>query len=160
MASLEKLKSKCDWKKTWFTDTKWWPLVSSYCSQMSYTKVKGYQRSSCKINSNCKIHLIWKVEVHLEPNLGYWYNVGIWTCLWSQRSQMKVKGHLRSICKMVWNVKFDLFEPLRTNSNYVTQTGVGLRSGVNMYHPQTVMAGDSSSPGTWKNCFSWYNKWS
>ena len=80
------------------------PFVCS-CSQRSYIKVKGHQRSSYKMGWKCKIHLIWKVEVRLEPNLVYWYKVGTFTLSWGQRSQMKVKGHVRSICKIVWKCK-------------------------------------------------------
>ena len=69
----------------------------------SYIKVKGHQRSSCKMCSKW-LHLIWKV-VRLEPNLVYWYNVGTFTCSWGQRSQMKVKGHGRSLCKISWKCK-------------------------------------------------------
>ena len=72
------------------------PFVCS-CGQRAYTKVKGHQRSSCKMGSKCKICLIWKVEVGLEPNLVYLYNVGTFTCSWGQRSHIKVKGHVRSI---------------------------------------------------------------
>ena len=77
------------------------PLVCSW-GQMSYNKVKGHQRSSCKMGSKYRIHLIWKVEVWLEPNLVYWYNVGTFTSSWDQRSQMKVEGNVRSICKIAW----------------------------------------------------------
>ena len=48
-----------------------WPFVCS-CGHRSYTKVKGNQRSHCKMGPKCKIHLIWKVEVRLELNLVYW----------------------------------------------------------------------------------------
>ena len=77
------------------------PFVCSF-GQRSHTKVKGHQRSNCRMDSTYKIHLIWKVKVRLEPNLVYWYNVGTFTCSWGQRSQMKVKGHVRSICKVAW----------------------------------------------------------
>ena len=32
----------------------------------------------------------------------------------------------------------------------MTPSGVGSRSGVNLHHPQTAMAGDTSGPGTAK----------
>ena len=41
------------------------------------------------------------------------------------------------------NVKFDSFAYLRTSSYHVTPKEVGSRSGVNMHHPQTAMAGDT-----------------
>ena len=73
------------------------------CSQRSYFKVISHQRSSCKINSKCKIHLILKVGVRLKPNFIYWYYEGTFIlCSWDQRSHMKVKGHVRSVCKIVW----------------------------------------------------------
>ena len=64
--------------------------------QRSHTMVKGHLRSSCKIGWKCENCLIWKVEVCLEPNLVYWYNMGTFVCSCGQRSQIKVKGHLRS----------------------------------------------------------------
>ena len=80
------------------------PFVCS-CSQRSYTEVKDHQRSSCKMGSKYNIHFIWKVEVRLEPNWVYWYNVRIFTCTRGQRSQIKVKGHVRSTCKIAWKCK-------------------------------------------------------
>ena len=70
---------------------------------------QSHQKSSCKMGSKCKIHRIWKVEIRLKPNLVYWYNVGTFTCSWSQRSQIKVKGHVRSTCKIAWKCKIWLF---------------------------------------------------
>ena len=80
------------------------PFVWS-CSQRSYTKVKGHQSSSCKIGSKFKIHLIWNVDVWLEPNLVFWYNLGTFTYSWGKQLQMKVKGHMRSIWKIAWKCK-------------------------------------------------------
>ena len=107
VTSFENLKS--DWNQTWFVDTICDPLQVCSCSQRSYTKVRGHQRSSCKMGSKCKIHLIWKVEIHLKLNLVYWYNVGTFTCSWGQRSPMNVKGHVRSTCKINWKCKIWLF---------------------------------------------------
>ena len=46
------------------------------------------------------------------------------------------------------------FAHLRTKYNHVTWTGVGsARSGVNLHHQQTAMAGNTSSPETVK-CFN------
>ena len=84
-----------------------WNFLCS-CSQRSCTKVKGHLRSSCKIGWKCESGLIWKVEVRLEPNLVYWYNMGTFTCSCGQRSYTKVKGHLRSSCKITWKYKFGL----------------------------------------------------
>ena len=78
-----------------------WPFIC-WCGQRSYTKVKGHLRSSCEIGWKCENGLIWKVEVWLEPNLVYWYNMGAFICSCSQRSYTKAKGHLRSSCKIVW----------------------------------------------------------
>ena len=50
----------------------------------------------------CESGLIWKVEVRLEPNLVYWYNMGTFIRSWGQRSYTKVKGHLRSSCMIGW----------------------------------------------------------
>ena len=36
----------------------------------------------------------------------YWYKVGTFTCSWGQRSQVKIKGPVRSISKIVWKCKF------------------------------------------------------
>ena len=57
----------------------YWYIMGPFacsCGQRSYTKVKSHQRSGCKMSLKCKIHLIWKVEVQLEPNLVFWYNYG------------------------------------------------------------------------------------
>ena len=78
------------------------------CSQRSCTKVRGHLRSSCKIGWKCENGLIWKVEVLFEPNLVYWYNMETFICSCSQRSQIKIKGHLRSTCKITWKCKFGL----------------------------------------------------
>ena len=74
--------------------------------QRSYTKVKGHLRSSCKMGWKCENGLLWKVEVWFEPNLLYWCNMGTCICSCSQRSQSKVKGHLRSMCNITWEFKF------------------------------------------------------
>ena len=68
---------------------------------------------------------------------------------------MKVKGHVRSICMIALKCKI-LFIciHLRTNYNHETPTGVGSRSGVNLHHPQTEMASDTSGPGTTKYLFA------
>ena len=73
----------------------WW-------GQRSHIKVIGHLRSKCKIGWKCESGLIWKVEVRLEPNLVYWYNMGTFICSCSQRSYTKVKGHLRWSCKKGW----------------------------------------------------------
>ena len=89
----------------------WW-------GQRSHIKVKGHLRSSCSIGWKCKSGLIWKIEVWLEPNLVYLYNMGTFICSCGQRSYTKVKGHLRSSCKiglkcengLIWKVEVR-FEP-------------------------------------------------
>ena len=53
--------------------------------QMSYTKVKGHLRSSCKIDWKCENGLIWKVEARFQPNLVYWYNMGTFICSCGQK---------------------------------------------------------------------------
>ena len=82
----------------------WYNLGTFMCScgQRSYTKVKDHLRSSCKIDWKCENGLIWKDEVRLEPNLVYWYNMWTFICSWGQRSYTKVKGYLRSSCKIGW----------------------------------------------------------
>ena len=67
-----------------------------------HIKVKGNLRSSYKIGWKCESGLIWKVEVGLEPNLVYWYNIGTVICSCGQRSYTKVKDHLRSRFKIGW----------------------------------------------------------
>ena len=112
-----KIGSKCENGLIWKVEVWLEPnLVYGYnlgpsiysCNQRSYTKVKGHQRSSWKIGSKCKIHLMSKVEVWLELNFVYWYNVWTSTCWWGQRSQGKVKGHVRSTCKTACKCKFDI----------------------------------------------------
>ena len=83
--------------------------------QRSHIMVKGHLRSSWKMGWKCESGLIWKVEVRFEPNLVYWQNMGTFVCSCGQRSQIKVKGHLRSTCKITWKCNFDLFAYLRTN---------------------------------------------
>ena len=77
------------------------PTISSLVS-----KVYQGQRSSCKIGWKCENGLIWKVEVWFEPNLVYWYDMGTFICSCGQRSQIKVKCHLRSTWKIPWKCKF------------------------------------------------------
>ena len=176
----------------------WW-------GQRSHIKVKGHLRSSCKIGWKCENGLIWKVEVRLEPNLVYWYNVGTFTCSCGQRSYTKVKGHLRSSCKIgwkcengfIWKVEVQ-FEP---NLLILIQYGNlhmfmqskghksrsksackitckckfgliciledllelpsqvwGSRSDVNLHHPQTATAGNTSGPRTAKYFFFFLRK--
>ena len=79
-------------------------------------------RSSCKMwkwkwDWKCESGLIWKVEVRLEPNLVYWYYMETFLCSCGQRSYTKVKGHLRSSCKIGWNVKMASFEKLKSDLN-------------------------------------------
>ena len=83
----------------------WW-------GHRSYIKVIGHLRSSCKIGWKCENGLIWKVEVRFEPNLVYWYNIWTFMCSCSQRSCTKVKGHLRSSCKIGWKCEMASFEKL------------------------------------------------
>ena len=47
----------------------------------------------------------WQVEVQFKPNLVYGYNMGTFICSWGQRSHIKVKGHLRSSCKIAWKLR-------------------------------------------------------
>ena len=75
----------------------WW-------GQRLHIKVKGHQRSSCKVGWKCESGLIWKVEVWLEPNLVYRYNMGTFIYSCSQRSYTKVRGHLRWSCKLKSNL--------------------------------------------------------
>ena len=75
-------------KRWWFVD-----------EVKGHIKVKGHLKSSCKIGWKCENGLIWKVEVQLEPNLVYWYNMLTIWCSCCQRSHTKVKGHLRPSCE-------------------------------------------------------------
>ena len=52
--------------------------------------------------------LVWLNESNFITNLVYWYNMETFICSCGQRSQIKVKGHLRSICKITWKCKFGL----------------------------------------------------
>ena len=99
--SFEKLRS--NWNQTWFID-KVWDCLNVHLVK-GHTKVKGHQWSSCKMGSKCKIHLIWKVKVRLVPNFVYLFDIGTFTCSWGQRSQMKVKVHVRSMYKTAWKCK-------------------------------------------------------
>ena len=102
---------KCENGLIWIVEVRFEPhLVYLYnmetsicsCSQRSCTKVKGHLRSSCKIGWKYENGLIWKLEVRFESHLVYWCNVETSTCSCSQRSCTKVKGHLRSSCKIGW----------------------------------------------------------
>ena len=88
----------------------WYNMETFICScdQMSQIKVKGHLRSTCKIGWKCENGLIWNVEVRFEPNLVYWYNMETFICSCDQLSQIKVKGHLRSTCKITGKCKFGL----------------------------------------------------
>ena len=118
----------------------WW-------GQRSYIKVKGHLRSSYKIGWKCENGLIWKVEVRFEPNLVYWYNMWTFICSCSQRSCTKVKGHLRSSCKITWKCKFWLFCIIEDQLELPKKVW-GSRSDVILHHPQTATASDTSGPGT------------
>ena len=106
VASFKKLKS--DGNQTWLLIRYNMGTFICSCGLRSYTKVKGHLRSSFKIGWKCDNGLIWKVEVWFEPNLVYGYNIGHFVCTCDQRSQIKVKGHLRSTCKITWKCKFGL----------------------------------------------------
>ena len=41
-----------------------------------------------------------------QPKLGHRCNMGTLICWWGQRSHIKVKGHLRSSCKIGWKYMF------------------------------------------------------
>ena len=60
------------------------------------------------------------------------------------------KGHVRLICKVTENVKFDIFAYLSIIWNQVTPMDLASRSGVNLHHPQTATADDTCGPGTAK----------
>ena len=77
-----------------------------------HTKVKSHERSSWKMGPKCKITLIWEVEVWLKPSLVFWYYIGTSTCKCGQRSWVKVKGRVRSICKIAW--KWKILNPSHT----------------------------------------------
>ena len=89
--------------------------------------------------------LIWTI-------LGYWYNMETFICSCGQRSQIKVKGHLRSTCKITWKSKFGLICILQDQLELSSQVW-GSRSDVNLHHPQTATAGVTSSLGTVKYFF-------
>ena len=57
-----------------------------------HIKVKGHLRSSCMIGWKCESDLIWKVEVRLEPNLVYWYNMGTFLCSCGQKVTNQGQG--------------------------------------------------------------------
>ena len=103
---------KCEYGLIWKGEVKlelnlvYWYNMGSFvclCCQRSRAKVKGHQKSTFEIGPKWKIvHLIWKIEVQLGLNFVNWYNVGAFTCLWGQMSQMKVRGHVRPIFKIIW----------------------------------------------------------
>ena len=97
-----------DFNQSWVIDATREPsFVDEVKCHISRSKVI-WVRWSCKIGWKCEIGLIWKVEVRLEPNLVQGYNMGIFICSCGQRSYTKVKGHLRSSCKIGWKCKNDL----------------------------------------------------
>ena len=118
---------KSDWHQTCLIATMG-PFVCS-CYQRPYTRVKGHQTSSCKMGWKCESGLkIWspigtKLAFLIQWDILhfyyykiiiiYWYNEGTFTRLRCQRSQMTVKGYVRSICQEPW--KCDTFAYLRTN---------------------------------------------
>ena len=77
-----------DFNLSWVIDATWEPAFDEVKGHIHF---KGHLRSSCKIGRKCKSGLIWKVEVRLEPNLVYWYNMGPFVCSYGQRSYTKVK---------------------------------------------------------------------
>ena len=95
-----------DFNQCWVIDATWEPSFVDVVK--GHIKVKGYLRSSCKIGWKCENGLIWKVEVQFEPSLIYWYNMWTFICSFSQSLCTKVKGHLKSSCKITWKCKFGL----------------------------------------------------
>ena len=98
VTSFEKLKS--DWKQTVYGYNMGPFVVHAVRGHILRSKVIRGQ-----VGLKCKMYLIWNVEVWVESNLIYWYYAGVYTWTWCQRSQIKVKGHVRSTCKIVWNSK-------------------------------------------------------
>ena len=95
VVSFEKLKS--DWSQTWFIDTIWGPLyVHAVKGQIPRSKVIRGQVvrwvQNVKFTSFEKLKSNW--------NLTCFIDIGTFTCSWGQRSQMKVKDHVRSINKI------------------------------------------------------------
>ena len=76
--SFEKLKS--DWNQTWFMDIKWETL---YVDEVKVT-YWGQRSSEVKLEERLKmkITLIWKVDVWLEPNMVYGYQMETFICWW------------------------------------------------------------------------------
>ena len=93
-----------DFNQRWVIDATWEP--KSVDEVKGHIKVKGHLRSSW--SWNCESELIWKIEVQLEPNLVYWWYVGPFLCLCSQRSHIKVKCPLRSNYNISWNCESGL----------------------------------------------------
>ena len=111
---------------------------------------KDHQRSSCKICSKCKFPSFKKLVVWLELNLVYWYTVRTFTCSLGQSSQVKVKGLVRSICKIAWKSKIELICRLEDQLNPCYLNRCGIRSGVNIHHLPTRSAGDTDGLRTAK----------
>ena len=90
-----------DFNESWVIDATWEPsFVDEVKGHISRSKVIWGQ--VVRLAENVKMASSEKLEVRFEPNLVYWYNMWafIWSC--SQRSCTKVKGHLRSSCKIGW----------------------------------------------------------
>ena len=83
-----------DFNQSWVIDATWNPSFG-WWGQRSI-KVKGHMRSSYKIDWKCEI-------VSVKSDLNQTWFIDMWTfiCLRSQRPCTKVKGHLRSSCKML-----------------------------------------------------------
>ena len=112
--SFEKLKSK--WNQTWFIDIQYGTLCMFVPSEVIYQGQRPSERGQVvRWAQNVKFPSFEKLEVWLEPNLVYWYNVGTFTCIWGQRSQIKVKCHVRSISKIAWKCTiWPIWGPVRT----------------------------------------------
>ena len=82
-------------------------------------------------------------------NLVYGCNMGPFICSWGQWSHIKVKVHLRSSRMIAWKCTIWLICILgdQLESCEPRRCGNGSRSGVNLHHPQTSTAGDTSGRG-------------
>ena len=124
----------------------WWDLLYVHVIKGHIPRSKVIRGQVVRWAQNVKFTSFEKLEVRLEPNLDYWYNVGTFTCSWGHRSQMKVKGHVRSIFRRAWKCKIWLICILEDQ----LEPGDPNRWGVNLHHPHTATVGDTSGPGTAK----------
>ena len=129
------------------------------CTSVYSMFLRFVVKASRKLNglhtiSKCKIHLIWKVEVWLEPHLvWYMYNVGTYTCSSGQRSQIEIKGYK-------WRSEAMSGQFVRYPENVKLNSFAYLRIELEPYDPNRCGIKVSCQFASFTNCNGRRDQWS